>query len=382
MAHYQEAVRLKPGYAEAHYNLGLALRTKGQLVEALAQYQEALRLKPDYVKAHSDRALTWLLAGDFKQGWPEYEWRLQSKYVRDFRRSCPQPQWDGSSLTGKTILLQAEVGFGDTIQLIRYASLLKNSGGSVIVECQPVLVPLLQSCVSVDRVVAQGCCLPPFDVHTSLMGLPRILGTTLSTIPAEVPYLFADANLVEHWRREVQALTLPSPPGRGLPQPSPQGEGRVRASKSASSGNARTCSLVTTNDRRLWQLFAPLAALPGVQLISLQKRTGAEQLAGDANPFSVTDLGSDFDRVSGAFMDTAAVMQHLDLVVSVDTAVAHCAGALGVPVWVALPFVPHPTWMLQRDDSPWYPTMRLFRQKHWGDWDEVFGRIAKALFSG
>ncbi len=349
---YQEALRLKPDYAEAHNNLGIALKDQGQLAEVVSQYQEALRLKPDYAEAHYNLAMAWLLAGDFERGWPEYEWRWQSKGFPSSKRSFPQPLWDGSSLAGRTILLHAEQGLGDTIQFIRYAPLVKRRGGTVILECQPALLRLLQSCAGVDRLLAKGSSLPHFDVYAPLLSLPGILGTTLSTIPAEVPYLFANANLVEHWRQELSRM-------RGFKIGIAwQGSLQYKADRQRSCRRA---------------VFAPLARLEGVHLISLQKGTGAEQVADDANQFSVTDLGSDFDEVSGPFMDTAAVMQQLNLVVSVDTAVAHCAGALGVPVWVALPFAPHWTWMLQRENSPWYPTMRLFRQRHWGDWDEVFG---------
>ena len=225
----------------------------------------------------------------------------------------------------------------------------------MILACHSGLLRLLESCAGVDRLVAQGSSLPHFDVHAPLLSLPGILGTTLSTIPAEVPYLFADANLVKQWRQKLAGL----------------GEFKIGIAWEGNPGykanRVRSCGRAA---------FAPLARLEGVRLISLQKGTGADKPADDANSFFVTDLGSDFDKVSGAFMDTAAVMEQLELVVSVDTSVAHCAGALGVPVWVALPFAPDWRWLLEREDSPWYPTMRLFRQRRWGDWDEVFQRIA------
>ncbi len=391
VAHYQQALRLRPDFADAHNNLGEALREQGHLAESVARYQEALRLKPDYAEAHNNLGVTLRSKASWRKRWRSIKrlsasnpitpmrtgtdrwpgsWQVISSTAgrvrmalaaKDFpssKRSFSQPLWDGSSLAGRTILLHAEQGLGDTIQFIRYAPLVKSSGGTVILECQPALLRLLQSCAGVDRLLAKGSSLPHFDVHAPLLSLPGILGTSLSTIPAEVPYLFADANLVEHWRQELSRM-------RGFKIGIAwQGSLRYKADRQRSCRRA---------------VFAPLARLEGVHLISLQKGTGAEQLADDANPFSVTDLGSDFDQASGPFMDTAAVMQQLNLVVSVDTAVAHCAGALGVPVWVALPFAPHWTWMLQRDDSPWYPTMRLFRQKQWGDWDEVFQRIVQAL---
>ena len=203
VAHYQEAIRLKPDFVEPHNNLGNALKDQGQLPAAVAHYQEAIRLKPDFADAHFNRALARLLAGDFKQGWAEYEWLWRRKDFASLKRSFCQPHWDGSSLTGMNILLHAEHGLGDTIQFIRYAPLVKNKGAIVIVECQPTLLELLQSCVGVDRAVARGASLPPFDVHASLLSLPGILGTTLETIPVSVPYLFADAALVERWRQEL-----------------------------------------------------------------------------------------------------------------------------------------------------------------------------------
>ena len=413
-AHYQEALRLKPGYADAHNNLGVAFMEQGQLTAAATEYQEAIRLRPDFPNAHSNRALVWLLTGDFERGWPEFEWRWQTKTMRGSRPSFVQPLWDGSSLTGKTILLQAEQGLGDTIQFIRYAALVKNRGGYVIVECQPALVALLQSCPGADRVVAQGSQLLPFDVQVPLMSLPRILGTTPSTIPAAVPYLTADAGLVEHWRQELEwgvgsgewgvgsstkriatapALRTPIPPPLAprltplstphsplptphSPLPTPHSPLPTPHSPLFKIGIVWQCKNFFPEDyRRSAPLaaFAPLAALPGVHLFSLQKDVDSAVIA--SAPFAVTDLG----ELIKDFADTAAALKNLDLLVTIDTAVAHCAGALGVPVWVALQFASDWRWLLKREDSPWYPTVRLFRQKQPGDWDEVFQRITEEV---
>ncbi len=318
VAQYQETLRLKPDYADAHNNLGFVLNGQGQLTEAVARYQEALRLKPGYAEAHWNRALAWLLAGDFERGWPEYEWRWQRKDLISSKRSFSQPLWDGSSLAGRTILLHAEQGLGDTIQFIRYVPLVKRRGGTVVLECQPALLPLLQSCAGVDRLLAQGSSLPPFDVHAPLLSLPGILETTMSTIPAEVPYLFADASLVEHWRQELSPLTLPSPPTAG-------GEGRVRG-RGFKIGVAWQGNPIHKNDKQRsipLSVFEPLARLEGIRLFSLQKGTGSEELAQNAGRFPITDLGSRLET----FMDTAAVLKNLDLVVACDTAVVHLAGA-------------------------------------------------------
>ena len=338
MAEHQEALRLKPDLPGAHNNLGNVLQAQGQLAAAVAQYQEAIRLKPDYGDAHWNRALAWLLAGDFERGWPAFEWRWQTKLLSGSKRSFPQPLWDGSSLAGRTILLHAEQGLGDTIQFVRYVPLVKKKGGMVILECQPALRRLLESCAGVDQLVPRGASLPPFDVHAPLLSLPGIFGTTLSTIPAGVPYLFADTDLVEQWRHlikgkgermkdDLDGLTHPS---SFSPHPF-----RVGIAWQAQPSLAQPqCRVFGARRSICLAQFEPLARLPGVRLFSLQKGYGTEQMTDQQAQFSVITLGSDPDEGSGPFMDTAAVMKHLNLVVSADTAVAHCAGALGVPVWV------------------------------------------------
>jgi hypothetical protein len=268
-------------------------------------------------------------------------------------RHFRQPMWNGESLGGKTILLYAEQGLGDTIQFVRYASIVKQHGGTVVVECQKPLVGLLEGCPGVDQLVAQGDDLPAFDVQAPLLSVPGILGTSVETIPARAPYLFAKAARVEPWRErlidgfKIGIAWQGNPAFRGDP--------------------FRSIPL---------RCFAPLAEIPGVCLVSLQKGAGTEQLAEVRDLFPVIELGSRLDD----FLDTAAVMGHLDLVITSDTAPAHLAGALGVPVWVALSFAPDWRWLLDRCDSPWYPTMRLFRQRELGNWDGVFQEIKEALY--
>jgi tetratricopeptide (TPR) repeat protein len=356
VASYRRALQINPGMAQAWDNLGHVLLAQGKPAEALACYEEALRRQPDFAKAHMSRALAWLRQGELERGWAEYEWRWQCEefVLPTFR--CPR--WDGSPLAGRTILLSAEQGLGDTMHFIRYAPLVKQRGGTVIAACQKPLVPLLGSCRGIDRLVAFGADLPDFDVWAPLMSLPALLGTSLATIPAEVPYLFARSDLVEHWRREL----------------GPIGGFKVGICWQGSPGNRGD------RDRSIpLAEFAALARLPGVRLVSLQKGHGTEQLPGVADQFSVIDLGSRLDEASGAFMDTAAVLMSLDLVVTVDTATAHLAGALGVPVWLGLSFVADWRWLLHREDSPWYPTMRLFRQTRRGDWAGVLARMAEEL---
>jgi tetratricopeptide (TPR) repeat protein len=371
---YREALRIRPDYVEARKNLGSTLLEMGKPQEAVACFEQALELKPDYADAHFHRSIVWLLMGNFEAGWPEYEWRWRGTYLTP--RQFSQPLWDGSALEGRTILLHAEQGLGDALQFIRYAPLVKERGGRVIVECPQAMAALLSACPGIDRIIPGGSALPAFDVHTPLLSVPRILGTTLATVPANVPYVFPSEELVEKWRREL--AILPSPlrgeASRGASAP---GGGRA----SFKIGIAWKGSSKYQRDRfRSIPLarFEPLAGVEGVQLFSLQKGEGAEQLQTISNRFSVTDLGSRLD-LAGAFVDTAAVMKNLDLVITSDTAIPHLAGALGVPVWVALPFVPDWRWLMHREDSPWYPTMRLFRQTEQGNWSEVFERIAAAV---
>jgi tetratricopeptide (TPR) repeat protein len=352
VACYCRALELKPDHAGTHYNLGNALKDQRKLDHALACFRRALELNPDHAEAHWTRAFTWLLAGDWQRGWPEYEWRWRTKEF--VLRRFPQPWWEGESLAGKTILLHAEQGLGDTIQFIRYASIVKQLGAAVIVECQELLLGLLDSCPGIDQLVAQGDALPAFDVHAPLLSLPRILKTSAETIPATIPYLVPKPAIVERWRTrliEIDGFKI------GIAW---QGNPTFRGDR------FRSFPL---------RYFAPLAQVPGVCLLSLQKGAGSGQLAEVRDLFAVTDLG---DRLHD-FTDTAAVMKNLDLVITSDTAAAHLAGALGVPVWVALSFAADWRWLLDRCDCPWYPTMRLFRQRESGDWRRVFEEINSAL---
>jgi tetratricopeptide (TPR) repeat protein len=351
---YGRALQIRPDYAEAHNNRAAALTLLAQLEAALAAYDQAVSLRPDFAEARHSRAMIHLARGDYERGWPELEWRLRCP--GDAPPAFAKPRWDGSPLQGRTILLYAEQGLGDTIQFVRYAPLVKERGGTVILASQAALIRLLTGCPGVDQVVGRDGPLPEFDVHAPLLSLPGIFGTTAATVPAPVPYLSANPHLVAHWRRELTAC----------------------------AGSGRRVAIVWQGNPRYqadhWRsaplkAFAPLARLPGVQLFSLQKGPGVEQL----RDFPATELGSRLDVDAGPFMDTAAVLKNLDLLISVDTATAHLAGALGVAVWLALSFAPHWVWMRGRVDSPWYPTARLFRQSQPGVWDDVFERMAAEL---
>jgi tetratricopeptide (TPR) repeat protein len=355
LACFERAAQLQPGSVEAQNNRGSALGQLGRLEEALASYAQALEVQPDHAEIHWNMSLIQLLQGDFDKGWAEYEWVWRRPYVSP--RVFTQPRWDGSPVAGRTILLYADHGLGDTIQFIRYARLAKEQGATVIVECQKPLRRLLARCPGIDQLVARGDPLPPFELQVPLPGLPHRFRTSLDTIPAQVPYLWADPALVELWRRELAAQ-----PGFKI--------GIAWQGSALGDRQQRSIPLAA---------FAPLAALPGVQLISLQKDRGSEQVEAVVGRWPLTDLSARLDETAGPFMDTAAVMMNLDLVVTTDTSIPHLAGALGVPVWVALPKVACWRWLLEREDCPWYPTMRLFRQERRGDWGGVFERIAQAV---
>jgi Flp pilus assembly protein TadD len=354
LASYGEALRLRPDYAEAHNNLGIALRTLGRHDEAAECYTRALRLRPGYVDAHVNRSMAWLRAGRFELGWPEYEWRWKKPEAAP--PTFVQPPWNGAPLGGRAVLLHTEQGSGDTLQFIRYALLVRARGGRVFVSCPGPMIPLLSRCCGIDRLVPKGAPLPEFDLHAGLMSLPGIFHTELASIPADVPYLYADEELAGDWRRRLAAV-----PGFKV--------GVVW------QGNPKFPS-DQTRSFPLWAL-APLAAVPGVSLVSLQVAHGTDQLRGV--DFPVLDLGDELTRAPGMFMDAAAAVRNLDLVLACDTALAHLAGGLGAPVWVALPYSPDWRWLVGRADSPWYPTMRLFRQPSFDDWGTVFRRMAGAL---
>ena len=349
-------MRLDPRHAEAHSNLGNAYKEQGRFEEAQACYQLALLLHPDSASTQHNRALALLQAGDYEQGWPAYEWRWRRKSAKPRRFS--QPRWDGSFLVGKTILLWCEQGLGDTLMFIRYARLIQEQGARVIVECPDFLMPLLTRCAGIDQLVAEGVPLPEFDVQCPLMSLPGLLGTNPATIPAVVPYLYAEPERVEVWQHRL--ANMPSFKVGVIWQGNPRFQW----------DGFRSAPL---------RAFAPLGQVEGVQLISLQKGQGREQRGTLGGAFDVMELTEELDAAGGAFLDTAAIMTQLDLVVTVDTAAAHLAGGLGVPVWVALSAVSDWRWLREREDTGWYPTMRLFRQTQVGDWATVFTRMARQL---
>ncbi|HEY1542668.1 MAG TPA: tetratricopeptide repeat protein, partial [Xanthobacteraceae bacterium] len=347
------AIALAPGFATAHLNLGFALQDLGKLDEALVQFRATQAARPDHAKAIASEAIVLLLGGDFAAGWEKYEarWRIGDLPPRNFA----QPQWRGEPLTGKTILLHAEQGFGDAIQFLRYAPLVAARGGKVVVEVRKPLIPLIAGMEGAD-VVARGERLPAFDVQCPLLSLPLAFGTTLDTIPATTPYLAAAPERAAYWRDRIDVA-----PGLKV-------------------GLAWAGSAVHRNDRRRSIPFDALSSLLTVEdtrWFALQVGPRAADLAARKGSI-VTDLAAEL----GDFGEAAAVIAALDLVITADTAVAHLAGAVGKPVWVMLPFAPDWRWLMRRNDSPWYPSMRLFRQPRPGDWASVVASVRSALAQG
>ena len=357
LACYDRIVAIRPGEAIAWYNRAAALRDLKQLEAAIASYDRAIALQPVAVEAHRNRGLCHLLAGDLRRGWPDHEYRWLSREFAATRPAIATPNWGGDSLAGKSILVYAEQGLGDALQFCRYLPLLAEQAEHVTFLVSDRLLAILRGLS--DKVELVGALDPrrTFDYKCALLTLPMIFGTELATIPSQVPYLAADPARIALWAERLPAS------GRkiGIAW---QGEpgGRVDIGRSIPL-----------------RAFYPVSQLPGIKLISLQKKHGLDQLAALPPEMPVETLGEDFDEGPDAFADTAAVMQHLDLVITSDTSIAHLAGALGRPVFVALRHVPDWRWLLERSDSPWYPTMRLFRQKTAGDWDAVFSEIAAEL---
>jgi len=384
---FDRALTLRPEYVEAHYNRGITLRNLNSLPESLLAFNHALALRPDYTEAFIDRSTLMmhmrrfeeahadvaralaiapdypeahfcaaayrLLTADFARGWEEYEWRWKVKEAGK-PRTFVQPLWLGrEDLAGKAILLHAEQGYGDTVQFCRYAALVAALGARVILEVQPPLVSLLSRLAGPAQVAAQGDELPPFDFHCPLMSLPLAFRTELRTIPAQTPYLTAEPGRIDIWRARL---------------------GPVPAPRVGLAWSGRPAYRNDFNRSIRLETCSPLFEIEA-SFVSLQKELrDPDRVFLDARRgiLHFGDQLNDYD-------DTAALIDGLDLVITVDTSVAHLAGALGKPVWVLLPYNPDWRWMLDREDSPWYPSARLFRQARSGDWDGVIARIAAAL---
>lgn len=347
------AIAIAPGEANAHYHRGNALRELARVEEAIAAYERAIALDPGHAAAHRNLADALLLCGDFARGWEAYAWRWRLS-PGGARPDITAPAWLGEAgVEGRTLLLHGEMGMGDTLQFCRYATQVARLGARVILEAPAPLVPLLRTLEGPAAVIARGEAIPPHDGHCPLMSLPFAFRTDLATLPAAVPYLHADPARAAAWRSRLGPAT----------------RRRIGLAWSGSAG--------LRNDRRSLSLAHVLPLVGhGAEWYSVQKDVPGRDMAFLASQADLHDLGTAF----ADFADTAAALSLLDLVVTVDTSVAHVAGALGKPVWILLPHVPHDwRWFREGERTPWYPTARLFRQPAPGDWGAVVREVAAAI---
>jgi tetratricopeptide (TPR) repeat protein len=351
---YRSALELQPAYADAHSNLGLTLAALGRVDEALESFDRAITLRPDLAEAHWNKGITLLLKGDYAAGWPLYEWRHEAIAKRgallpDYR----QPLWLGDTpVAGRSILLHHEQGLGDTLMVLRYVPLLADRGARVILQMPPGLARLAASVPGVSEVVIEGETLPAFDLHCPMMSLPLAFRTTLETVPAKVPYVFAPDSSRMSWR------------------------GRLAPHRRRRVGLAWCGSVCQLNDQRPVPLPQLLPLLDrDAEFVSLQKEYRPEEAALMRSDGRIRDCAAYLADLA----ETAALIGELDLVITIDTVVAHLAGGMGKTTWVMLPFAPDFRWLLDRADSPWYPTMRLFRQPAFGDWQPVMAAVAASL---
>lgn len=360
LACYRQAMQLRPDDPATLTNCGVTLQDLGHPEAALANYRRALRLKPESVDAHFGAALCLLHLGELAEGWREYEWRWQSAYFVHWRRQFTQPLWLGQhGIAGRTILLHAEQGLGDTLQFCRFAERVAARGATVLLEVQPELKALLRQLPGIDAVIAQGEALPAFDWHCPLLSLPYALGLEWTTLPAQTPYLRADPDQVEVWRRRLRR------------------DGRVLIGLAWSGNPAHI------DDRHRSIALARLAPWfdaairARVDFVALQTAVRETDLAA-MQAYGVIDVRGELKD----FTDTAALLESVDYVLTVDTAIAHLAGALHRPATVLLPFRADHRWLRARADTPWYPSLRLMRQPSRGDWDTPVRRIADTLRTG
>ncbi|RFU46157.1 tetratricopeptide repeat protein [Paraburkholderia sp. DHOC27] len=364
---YQRAIELAPALADAWNNLGLTLVDLGQHPQALQSYEQALSLNPEFAEAHWNASLCLLQMGRLEEGWQKYEWRWERSRIKAGKRVFAQPLWLGEfSLAGKTILLHAEQGLGDTLQFCRYAAKVAALGARVLLEVPAELMRLLTGLEGVGELIEQGQPLPAFDCHCPLLSLPLAFKTEVGSIPASTPYLSADKAASQQWAERLGGATAQAPHALKV--------GLVWA-----GGNRPHVAELRKNDARrsiALDALRPLFDVPQVQFYTLQMGPAAQQL-GDSPELSARVI--DYTAYLTDFADTAALVSNLDLVISVDTAVAHLAGALGKPVWILNRFDTCWRWMLTRADSPWYPSARLFRQPALGDWTHVVQSVREAL---
>ncbi len=361
---YQKLDRLLPNNPSILYNIAFTYKKLGDLPTALPYYNQVLELDPNHSEALFSRGLAYLVIGDFERGWHGYEWRY-SRPSQGSLRSYSEPRWDGSDLNGKTILIHAEQGLGDTFQFIRYAKLVKEKNGTVIAAVQKPLVTLMKRCEGIDHIISLDDTPPHFDVHSPLLSLPYVMKTRIETVPNEIPYLHPDEKLVAEWKEKLAT----------------DKNFKIGICWQGNDNYATPMLRTTVAQKSVHpKEFEPICSVPGVSIYSLQKMTGTDQLKEIPSTMIVKTFDGDFDQTHGRFMDTAAVIKNLDLVITVDTSISHLASGLGTPTWILLPNPADWRWMIDRNDSPWYPHVtRLFKQPTPGDWKSMIQEVAVEL---
>ena len=355
IACFQKALRIKSDDVITLTNLGDIYLAGHNVDNALLYTNKVLQLQPDNIIAHWHRALIWLVSGNYREGWNEYEWRWQTSEFQSVKRHYSQPVWDGTINPDKTLFIWAEQGLGDTIQFIRYIELVKKRVGNIIIEVPETLYQLIRNSTDVDTIVTPADKVTDFDFHIPLMSIPRVLYPTVSEIPSRCPYLFTSFENSPNFEgvfEQQESLLKVGIVWAGNPH--------------HANDHNRSCPL---------EYFAALTNIPGISLYSLQKGERRFELQRCPAAKRIRDISNYLHN----FNDTAASMQKLDLVITVDTAAAHLAGALAKQVWLLLPFTSDWRWQLHRNDSPWYPSMHLFRQEKWGDWAGVFRQLRTSL---
>jgi tetratricopeptide (TPR) repeat protein len=350
---FRHAIALRPGFVNARNNLANVLHDELKLDDAIASYKQVMEMAPEWALPHYNYSLTLLLLGEFEQGWREHESRRKAPEIEIFIQDFPKPSWDGNDLRGRTVLIHSEQGFGDAIQFARYLPMVAARGGRVIFQCHEELADLFKGFAGADQIIARGQPLPEFDLHLPLLSLPLIFETnSIERIPADVPYLRANPEISQRWRQRVAPL---------------EGTfkvGLVWSGRTHPPG--RSVELAA---------LSALAQIAGVSLVSLQFGEASKQADSPPAGMKIASWSDDLRD----FTDTAALIEQIDLLITIDTAAAHLAGAMGKPVWVLVPWKPDWRWLLDRDDSPWYPTMRLYRQPARGDFATPIQRLAADL---
>ena len=351
----RKAIKLKDNYAEAYNTLAAALQAEQRFAEAIECYDKTVEYAPAYAEAYYSRGMLYLCHGEFAKGWDDYQWRLKTEKIKITLR-YNEPWWQGENFQGKTLLVQAEQGFGDSMQFVRYLPMVKERGGRVILAEKPELIGLFRNLEGIDDLVDTGKVAKgniKYDLYVTLLSLPAIFGTKTDSIPARIPYLSAEASKIAYWHDKIKTDAFKI--------------GIVWAGN-PTHGNDHNRSCTLNN-------FIQLAKIKNVTLFSLQKGSAVEQMNNWHEDLELINLGQEFED----FTDTAGAIENMDMIISVDTAVMHLAGAMGKPALGLIPYEPDWRWMLNRQDSPWYPTIRLFRQKQHGNWDGVFQRAAEQL---